>query len=204
MEITFEQARLVFVVYNSAIIPLILIPYLYFKNSIPEWVPLVYFAMFIICALGWEIWFTYGFVEGDNVDSRRSDVLSQLIPMHVNWLMNSLADAGTICMGGLFITWSLMKRDSAMFHIWKWKCFFILLMICISQNILVEMYLYHHQLSIGKSLSWAPFSPLGSWFNPVLVTLDDRTIFLQSQIPWIFMVPTFYGLLVCYNKIKQK
>ena len=58
--LTFEQLRLVIVVYTSAIIPLILIPYLTWKNLIPSWVIMIYVISFLACALGWEIWFTYG------------------------------------------------------------------------------------------------------------------------------------------------
>ena len=50
---------------------------------------------------------------------------------------------------------------------------------------LVEMFLYHDQLEVGKQLSWAPLSPLGSLWNPVLFAFQDRTITLQGQIPWV-------------------
>ena len=109
--LTFEQLRLVIVVYASAIIPLILIPYLTWKNLIPSWVIMIYIISFIACALGWEIWFTYGLFEGDNVNLRRASQLSVAIPMHINWLLNSLADAGTICIGGLFITWRILNKN---------------------------------------------------------------------------------------------
>ena len=75
--------------------------------------------------------------------------------------------------------------------------------ICISQNLFVEMYLYHDQLSIGKSLSWAPLTPLGPWYNPMLFELNNRTIFLQNQIPWLLMTPIFYGYLVYFLAKKE-
>jgi len=204
MNLTFEQARLIFVVYTSALIPLIIIPYMYFKNKIPRWVPFVYLVMFLLCVFGWEIWFTYGFINGDNVDLRRAEVLSKLIPININWLLNSLADAGTICLGGLYLTWILMRKNSKIFYVWNWKCFFILLVICLCQNIVVELYLYHDQLSIGKSMSWAPLSPMGPWFNPILFEYNDRTIFLQNQMPWLLTAPIFYAFLIyCNNKIKK-
>ena len=70
--LTFEQLRLVIVVYTSSLVPLILIPYLYRNNRIPTWVPYIYAISFIVCALGWELWFNYGFIYGDNVDLRRA------------------------------------------------------------------------------------------------------------------------------------
>jgi len=204
MDLTFEQARLVFIVYVSSLVPLIIITYLYFKKHIPRWVPFVYFIMFIICALGWELWFTYGLINGDNVDLRRAEVLSRMIPININWLLNSLADAGTICFGGLYLTWQLMNKNRKIFYEWSWKCFFIFLIICLCQNIIVEMYLYHDQLSIGKYLSWAPLSPMGQWFNPILFEFNNRTIFLQNQIPWILTAPLFYTLLIyCSNNCKK-
>ena len=153
---------------------------------------------FIVCALGWELWFTYGWINGDNVNLRRAPQLSAMLPMHINWLLNSLADAGTICLGGLYLTWKIMKKNSKIFYIWNWQCFFILLIIFISQNLLVEMYLYHDQLSVGKSLSWAPLTPLGSWINPMLFDINNRSIFLQSQIPWLLMTPVFYKYLIYF------
>jgi hypothetical protein len=48
-----------------------------------------YLGSFVLCALGWEIWFTYGLVAGEAVDLRRADVLNQYLPIHINWLLNS-------------------------------------------------------------------------------------------------------------------
>ena len=198
--LTFEQLRLVIVVYTSSIVPLILIPYCRFKKMIPSWVPVIYVLMFIICALGWEIWFTYGWVDGVSVNMRRAPVLSMIIPMHLNWILNSLADAGAICLGGLLITWKILDKDNSILNKWNWKAFFILLFIFITQNIFVETFLYYDQLAGGKPLSWAPLSPLGSGVNPVIMNLKDRTVSLQSQVPWILMTPLFYGLLIYYLK----
>ena len=196
--LTFEQLRLVLVVYISAIIPLILIPYLTWKKYIPSWIIMIYIVSFIICALGWEIWFTYGIFDGDSVDLRRASQLSKIIPIHINWLLNSLADAGTICIGGLFLTWRLLKKNNMIFEKWHWSAFFILFFIFIGQNLFVEIFLYHDQLSYGKLLSWAPFSPFGPWMNPILFNLSDRTVSLQSQVPWVLMTPVFYGFLIYY------
>ena len=202
-DLTSEQIRLVFVVYASSIIPLFLIPTLYYKKIIPQWSLLIYVASILLCALGWELWFTYGWIDGDNVNIRRADILSFMIPMHINWLLNSLADAGTICFGGLYITWRIMKKNSKIFYQWSWKCFFILLLISVSQNIFVEVFLYYDQLSAGKTLSWAPLSPLGSSINPVLFSINDRTIFFQNQVPWLFMTPIFYLLVISRNSNKD-
>ena len=201
-DLTTEQIRLVFVVYITSIIPLILIPILHYKKIIPLWTIIIYLITILFCAFGWELWFTYGWINGDSVNIRRAPILSAMIPLHINWFLNSLADSGTICLGGLYLVWRIMKRDSKIFYKWNWKCFFILLIICISQNILVEMFLYYDQLSVGKSLSWAPLSPLGSWVNPVLFSINDRTIYFQNQVPWLFMTPIFYFLVIFSNSNK--
>ena len=197
-QLTFEQLRLVIVVYSSSIIPLILIPYLHFKKRIPPWSLHVYIVFFLICALGWEIWFNYGLVNGDNVNIRRATILSSFLPININWLLNSLADSGTICLGGLYLALKITNKTTDVLLKWNWNFFFTLLLIFILQNLFVEMFLYHDQLSIGKPISWAPLSPLGVNFNPILFTLSNRTVFLQTQIPWIIMTPIFYRYLIYY------
>ena len=184
------------VVYLSALMPLILIPILHRQKLIPSWVLRFYGAMFVVCALGWELWFNYGLVAGDSVSVRRVDILNQMIPLHINGLLNSLADAGTICCGGLLLVWLLMGRGDSVYREWNWRVFSLLMVIFIGQNIFVEMFLYHDQLADGKHLSWAPLSPLGIRFDPVLFQFNDRSIRLSSQLPWLILTPLLYlGLI---------
>ena len=98
---TLEELRVITIVYVSALLPLIL--YFFYKEKIPLWIPKVYIGSFLLCALGWELWFTFGWIEGDPVNIRRSAVLNSWIPMNINWLLNSMADAGTISLGGLLM-----------------------------------------------------------------------------------------------------
>lgn len=196
-----EQIRLVFVVYMSSIIPLILIPVLHKKRRIPLWVLPIYVASFLSCAIGWELWFTYGWIDGDPVNLRRAAALNTVIPTHLNWILNSLADAGSICILGLLIIWRHFGNPNKVFLQWNWRVFLTLFVWFIGQNIFVEMFLYHDQLAVGKPLSWAPFSPAGPWFNPTLFQFNDRTITLQGQLPWIIMSFIFYrGLLYYFQK----
>ena len=194
--LTFEQLRLVIVVYTSALVPLLLIPILHWRKLIPAWVLPFYVTVFIVCAIGWELWFNYGLVAGDSVNIRRAEVLNQMIPLHFNGLLNSLADAGTICCGTLLLVWLLMGRQSSTYRQWRWSVFVLLGTIFIGQNIMVEMFLYHDQLAKGTRLSWAPLSPLGPWFDPILFEFNDRTIRLSSQLPWLLMTPLIYGGLI--------
>ena len=197
---TFEELRVVVVVYTTAILPIIILFNLYLKGQLSSSTLKIYFTTFIFCALGWELWFTYGIYAGDPVDIRRSDILNQLIPKHINWLMNSLADAGTICLGGILLTGKLLRSDRTVFNQWNYGAFIILLVWCIGQNIFVEMFLYYDQLSVGKDLSWAPLAPTGPWINPILFQYGDRTITLHGQIPWLLMTPILYFITMHFGR----
>ena len=203
--LTFEQTRLVFVVYCSALTPLLAIPWLHYRQLIPAWVLPVYISTFVVCALGWELWFNYGIIAGDSVDARRALGLTQRLPLHLNWILNSLADAGATSCGGLLAVWLLSGRKATLFTHWRHSVFLCLLFLFIGQNILVEMFLYHDQLEVCKPLSWAPLSPFGPWWNPVLFEFQGRTITLQGQLPWLFMTPLFYaGVLAYLQQINLK
>ena len=193
-----EEIRVITVVYIAVFLPLII--YLKNKSKLPGWVPSFYIVGVVVCALGWELWFTYGWVDGDSVDVRRSEALNIWLPKNINWLMNSMGDAGAVLFGGVWLMWISHKKDERVFKEWKWSAFCILLIWCISQNILVEMFLYYDQLAEGKPLSWAPLSPLGPYFNPILLEFNDRTIMLQSQIPWLILPWFFYRTLINLNR----
>jgi len=191
---TLEELRVITIVYVSALAPLII--YFYKKDRIPVWVPSIYLGSFLVCALGWELWFTYGWIDGDPVNLRRSVTLNQWIPIHLNWLLNSMADAGTISLGGLWLMWRYSGKNSQIFQEWNWSAFSILLVWCIAQNLFVELFLYHDQLSEGKLISWAPFAPTGQFFNPMLIEFNQRSVMLQTQLPWLIMSPILYKAVI--------
>ena len=58
--LTYEQLRLVILIYISALLPAAIIPLLHKRKLIPAWVLPFYLTMFVVCALGWELWFNYG------------------------------------------------------------------------------------------------------------------------------------------------
>ena len=124
---TYEELRVVVVVYTTAIVAIIILLNLYLKDKLPRSILNIYLATFLICALGWELWFTYGLYAGDPVDLRRSEILNQFIPKNINWLMNSLADAGTISLGGIILTGKLMGSDRTVFNQWNAGAFLIVL-----------------------------------------------------------------------------
>ena len=193
---TFEYLRVIVVVYTSALLPLMVVPWLYRRGRLPSWVFAAYLGSFLLCALGWELWFTYGLWAGDPVDVRRSAVLTQFIPIHINWLMNSLADAGSITLVGLWFMWLSNGRRSEVFQSWHWWPFTVFMIWALGQNILVEMFLYHDQLAVGKPLSWAPLAPSGPWWNPLLFEFNGRTITFQGQVPWLLAPWMIYGGII--------
>ena len=191
---SFEEIRFIFVVYASSILPIIL--FIKYRSKLPNWVPIIYVGSFIVCALGWEIWFTYGLINGESVVERRADVLNQWIPLHLNWILNSLADAGTVCLGGLYLMWVLNNKEQSIFLKWRWGPFLILLAWCIGQNLLVELFLYYDQLSEGKNLSWAPLIPTGNIYNPLIFEFNGRSVMFQTQLPWIILPPLLYMTVI--------
>ena len=189
-----EELRVITIVYVSALAPLIV--YVYKKDQLPIWVPSIYLGAFLACSFGWELWFTYGWIEGDPVNLRRSATLNQWIPIHINWLLNSMADAGTIALGGLWLIWRWSGKNSLVFQQWSWSAFSILLVWCITQNLFVELFLYHDQLSEEKLLSWAPLAPSGQFFNPLLFEFNGRSVMFQTQLPWLIMAPILYKAVI--------
>ena len=201
---TFEYLRVIVVVYTSALLPLLLVPLLYKRGRLPSWVPGAYLGSFLLCALGWEIWFTYGLWAGDPVDLRRSEVLTQFIPIHINWLMNSLADAGSITLVGLWFMWLSGGRSAQVFQSWHWWPFAVFMLWALGQNILVEMFLYHDQLAVGKPLSWGPLAPSGPWWNPLLFEFNGRTITFQGQVPWLLAPWLIYAGVITLARRRQR
>ena len=88
--------------YVAASIPLILATYYILNNKVSYSTSRVLIYSFIIVAIGWEIWLTYGIAGGLPVDERRSVALSCAIPQNLNWLLNSLADI-LIIWSGIFL-----------------------------------------------------------------------------------------------------
>tara|TARA_B110000116_G_scaffold126159_1_gene109369 strand:- start:114 stop:731 length:618 start_codon:yes stop_codon:yes gene_type:complete len=202
---SYEELRVVIVVYVSALLPIYILFFRMKNHPLQKWLKSIYAFSFLTCALSWELWFTYGWINGDSVSNRRSDSLNTIIPQDINWLLNSMADAGAISIGGIVLIWLIFKKQSHFFESWNWQYFIALLIFTLSQNILVEMFLYFDQLSIGKPLSWAPFSPFGGAFNPELFNINDRSIQLQTQIPWVIMTPILYFYaIITYRRIYKE
>ena len=135
---TDAQLTTVVIVYATAIVPMLLLGVLHRRGRIDRWLVTVYAAALVFSATGWEIWLTYGLVDGQAVDLRRAAALSAAIPQHANWLVNSLADAA-ICMFGLLLVACADRFRLAPFLDWNWGAFALLFTWFIGQNILAEL-----------------------------------------------------------------
>ena len=100
---SFEEIRVITVVYTAVLLPLII--YWKYKSRLPKWIPSFYIISLVVCSLGWELWFTYGWLDGDPVDIRRSENLNKWLPKDINWLLNSMGDAGAVLLGGAWLMW---------------------------------------------------------------------------------------------------
>jgi hypothetical protein len=180
------------IVYTSAILPLFILIVLTVSGKNKKWWWKVYLLTFLLCAVGWEIWFTFGIIDGQSVDIRRNPELNRLIPQQINWVLNSLADSG-IGLTGLFLAWFFTGRDPDFMLKNTSKVFMILTIFFLLQNLIVELFIYQGQLAAGLKLSWAPLSPFGSVWNPILFSIGEKSVHLQPQMPWIIMTPLLYS-----------
>jgi len=194
MELTEQQRFIVGLVYTTSFGSLAVLALLWLAGRLPRWIAAYYLGAFVLCAAGWEIWWTYGWVDGQAVTARRPEALNVAIPPLLNWLGNSLGDAAGIALLGLGLARWICGRHA--FDRWRWTVFGVLLSWFVAQNLLVELFVYHGQVGGEARLSWAPLSPFGPWWNPVLFELDGRTVRFQNQLPWALMTPLLYGLAI--------
>ncbi|MBU86567.1 MAG: hypothetical protein CMC53_00575 [Flavobacteriaceae bacterium] len=188
--------------YFAASIPFFLLLRHIFLKKNTSHVSKVLIWSFVIAAVGWEIWLTYGLGGGLEVDERRSIALSCAVPQNVNWLINSLADVFIVWIGILLVD-TLFKKRESVFLKWEWKATVVFFLWFVAQNIYVESFFYHLQLGSNGDLSWAPLQPLGSWYNPTLFKINGNPITFQSQSSWVLMTPVVQ-LLAIYFKNKQE
>ena len=193
-----NELWLVIRLYFFAITPVLLSLYYWKKKKISISTALTLVYSFIIAAIGWEIWITYGLSGGLPVGERRSEMLNCAIPQNLNWVLNSLGDVLVVWIG-LFLIKRIFKNSISPLKKWNWYAFTILFFWFILQNIYVEAFFYHLQLGNNGDLSWAPLNPLGSYYNPILFKIFERPITFQTQSTWILMSPIIYFLAIYLN-----
>ena len=87
-----EELWLIIRLYFFALTPIVLALYYLKKNKININTAITLCLTFFICAFGFEIWLTYGLIDGLPVSLRRSEALNCAIPQDLNWVLNSLGD----------------------------------------------------------------------------------------------------------------
>ena len=105
MPLTDAQIGTFTTVYLASVLPTFFVVYFYLAGKLSRWIFILFLCSFVICALGWEVWLTYGLVDGLDVNARRPAALSTAIPMHINWVLNSLANAAAIGLTGVLLVW---------------------------------------------------------------------------------------------------
>ena len=194
----FYEWRKTIVIFSSASAPFILAIYLISKNQMKKWVTYTLVSSFLIAAFGWEIWINFGLLDGDPVNLRRSIALSCALPINVNWLINSFADAGIVWFGIILVAW-VYRYNPKPFNQFTWLAFSILFIWFMAQNILVETIIYHNQVGGGALLSWAPLMPLGPWWNPIIMSFGEREVTFQSQSAWLIATPIYYRIAIYFH-----
>ena len=163
------------------------------------WITFTLISSFLIAAFGWELWVNYGILNGDEVTLRRSEALSCAIPLHINWLVNSLADTGIVWFAIILAYWIFPKKAENYQKV-SFLFFTVFFVWFMGQNFIVETIIYHNQVGGDALLSWAPLMPLGSFFNPTLISFGEREITLQSQSAWLIGTPLFYFISIYFYK----
>ena len=125
-------------VYAASLIPLVTILGMYFFKIIPLWILKLYALGFLITGFGWEIWYTYGWIDGDPVWERRPDALNAAIPYQINWILNSLYDA-FVCVSGVFWVWLAGGRTLRLFKGINLLCLLILFIVSLVKIFMLNL-----------------------------------------------------------------
>mmetsp|Transcript_1822 Transcript_1822/g.2587 ORF Transcript_1822/g.2587 Transcript_1822/m.2587 type:complete len:235 (-) Transcript_1822:127-831(-) len=174
------------IVYSNALIPIPMVILMSMKKDL-RWVAAVYLFTVILAACGWETWWTFGFVDGENVnDIYTSKLLKTYLPAKVCWLLNSLCD-GTVALITISLLASYRRKPlekASLLDAVVIAIFFNL------QDLLVSVFCYEQVLLSGKT-GLAPFSPVHAKWNPVTSVGQFE---ISVELPWIFMSFFWYPL----------
>ncbi|MBT7720027.1 MAG: hypothetical protein HN744_11570, partial [Halieaceae bacterium] len=69
MSLSESQTFTVTVLYAASLLPALVIFALFLVGKFPRWLMATYVGSFILCAIGWELWISYGLVDGLDVAS---------------------------------------------------------------------------------------------------------------------------------------
>jgi hypothetical protein len=142
---------------------------------IPAWMGKVYIANFVLCFFGFEIWMTYGWVNGDSEQARTGDLIDPLL----NAIVMSAGDA-LIGLAQVAVVKGVLGNDA--FRRWNWRALGLMLALGLLQNFLVT-YILRAKIKVGQ-VAWAPLMP---YQGPNVV---------QIQEGWLLQPFLFYAILI--------
>ena len=163
----------------SIICASIILLVLSFLRILPLRIAKVYLVNFFICLLGWEVWMTYGIINGDSEQKRGGDNVNPFL----NMMMMTAGD-GIVAVAQVEATFKAF--GSKAFKKWNWKAFALIFVIGIVQNIVVT-FILRKRLK-GANISIAPLMPI------------KTNALLQNQEGWIIQPFILYALLVKFHK----
>lgn len=154
------------------------------------WACPTFVVMFIVCALGWELWWTFAWAGGDSYHERGGALHPTL-----NWIANSMGDA-LICVFQVWLVMSLKWINQDWYCRFDPKVLLVFLVVGVLQNVLLALIWENDAIKPGApTLSWAPLSPIRK--NPALGKLG-----FQGQEPWLLMPLVLYGIILGWCKIR--
>ena len=166
----------------SSIIGILLFAFilLIVSKKLPFWCLYVFIINFTLCLTLWEMWMSYGLVNGKSVEEREKNNNNTL-----NMVLMSLGD-GLMGVLQIFVAYKICGKNA--FTKWNWKAFSIIFTIGIIQNLLVTALIY--QKINNQEISWAPLMPI------------PATGIIQIQEPWIIQPFIIYAILLATKIVK--
>ena len=182
--------------YFDAIEGPVILACLYLLRRLPKWVLICYCCGFTICALGWELWWTFG-IFGDSVEDRRGHCANRTIPMEINWLLNSSTD-GKIMLMCILLSWLSFGCSTRQFGCWDLRVWLIFVVYGFAQQMLVTAMsqddLKGQQGGTGIGFGWAPLSPIP--VDHTLFSIGSTKFSFQVMQPWILAPHALYVAFV--------
>lgn len=178
-------------------------------HILPAWVLNTYLLATAICAMGWEIWVTYGLAGGWRLLSREPERYPVWGCESLNWVV--MASLDSACIHVLMMGTALMVCspywNPVIFSHWRSDVLLVFFAVALVQATIVAALhrkidaksLDSHPL-VGKYVSWMPLSltlPLSC--DPVI----DRPVILREMtyrivMPW-FAMPVIWNAYLIYG-----
>ena len=154
-------------------------------RKIPNRIAKVYLINCFICLFGWELWMTYGILDGQSEQKRMGTSFNPLLNM-------SIMTAGDGLIGVLQVEATLKAFGPDAFKKWNWEAFTMIFGIGVIQNVIIT---YILRKRFTDKISYAPLMP----WRPKEPILGLSPNIIQIQEGWILQPFIFYLLLIHYH-----